>query len=173
MPNRSAVTNNPLRFWRTGAVAVVLAALGSAGYADDARALEERSLQRLSSPYDVDETVHRIEISARNLGVSVFGCFEQHGGGASVARDRAPSSGMRVVVLESSEGGTPVLMAAGETSDPEGNAFELPLSIRVRPGSDGRAEVWVEASAAEKGRLQGLDLDRAALDEVLRDALRA
>jgi hypothetical protein len=165
--------NNPLRFWRTGAVAVVLAALGGAGFADDASAVEERSLQRLVSPYDVDETVHRIEISARHLGVSVFGCFEQHGGGASVARERTAAGGTRVVVLESSEGGTPVLMAAGNAGDREGGAFELPLGIRVRPGSDGRAEVWLEAGAAQPGGLQGLELDLAALDKVVRDALQA
>jgi uncharacterized protein (DUF302 family) len=164
---------NPFRIWRTGAVAVVLAALGGPGFADDASMVEERSVQRLSSPYDVDETVHRIELSARHRGVPVFGCFEQDRGCASVARHRALSSGMRVVVLESSQGGTPVLMGARETGAREGNAFELPLSIRVRPGSDGRTEVWVASNQDRQGVLQGLDLDLAALDEVVRDALRA
>ncbi|MEO8123581.1 MAG: hypothetical protein ABI633_05985 [Burkholderiales bacterium] len=162
---------NPLRFWRTGAVAVVLAAIGGAGFADDTSAVEEGSLQCLSSPYDVDETVHRIELSARHRGVSVFGCFEQRSGGASIARGHTPASGMRVVVLESRHGGTPVLMAAGGARDRD--AFELPLSIRVRPGADGRSEVWVEAPQGRQDMLQELELDLAALGEIVRDALRA
>ena len=64
--------NNPLRFWRTGAVAVVLAALGGAGFADDASAVEERSLQRLVSPYDVDETVQTVSsLESRYLATSL------------------------------------------------------------------------------------------------------
>lgn len=161
--------NNPSRYWRTGAIAVVLAALGGSGFADDANALEERSLQRLSSPFDVDETVHRIELSARQRGVTVFGCFEQQGFGVNIARGDALGRGMRVVVLESVQGGTPVLMAAGGT---DGSAFELPLSIRVRPGGEGRSEVWVESSHARQDMLQGLALDLATLDDVVRDALR-
>ncbi len=163
---------NPLRFWRTGALAVVLAALGSAGFADDANAVEERSLQRLASPYDVDETVHRIELSARQRGLHVFGCFEQHAGGVSIARGPALSSELRVVVLESMQGGTPVLMAA-DKADVGGRAFELPLSIRVRPGGDGRTEVWVESPQGLDDAQPGLELDRVALGEVVRDALRA
>ncbi len=164
---------NPLRFWRTGAIAVVLAALGGAGLADDANAVEEGSLQCLSSPYDVDETVHRIEASARHRGIAVFGCFEQNSGSASIARGHALSSGMRVVVLESTLGGTPVLMAATGPGARDGDAFELPLSIRVRPGDDGRTEVWVESPQVPQDTLHGLALDLAALDEVVRDALRA
>ena len=163
---------NPLRFWRTGAVAVVLAALGGPGFADDAGAFGERSLVRLCSPYDVDETVHRIELSARHRGVQVFGCFELHGSGMGLARGGAPSGGLRVVVLESMQGGTPVLMAADEMAVGERRVFELPLSIRVRPGDDGRAEVWVETTA-QADAPQGLGSDLVALGEVVRDALRA
>lgn len=161
---------NPLRFWRTGAIAVVLAALAGPSFADDASTVEERSMQRLASPFSVDETVNRIEFSARQRGVPVFGCFEQHGGVASIARGDAAGRGTRVVVLESMQGGTPVLMAA---SGAGGSAIELPLSIRVRARGDGRSEVWVESSLGGQDMPQGLERDRAALDAVVRDALRA
>lgn len=161
--------NNPLRYWRTGTIAVVLAALGSSGFADDAGALEKRPRQRFASPFGVDETVHRIESSARELGVAVFGCFEQRSGGAAIASGDAPGRGARVVVLESMQGGTPVLMAAQE--DAGGDAIELPLSIRVRPAG-GRSEVWVDAPDAAPDALQGLALDLAALDDVVHAALR-
>lgn len=163
---------NPLRFWRTGAVAVVLAALGGASFAEDASTVEEGSLECLSSPYDVDETVHRIELSARQRGVPVFGCFEQISGGASLARGGASLRGMRVVVLESVQGGTPVLMAAEGADTRDGGAFELPLSIRVRRGGDGLTEVWVESPQIRQDMLHGLEFDLAALDEVVRNALR-
>lgn len=158
----------PMRFWRTGAVAVVLAAIGGAGFADDANAIGEGSVLCISSPYDVDETVQRIELCARQRGVSVFGCFAQD----SAARDASGANDARVVVLESAEGGTPVLMAADDDRAQEGNAFELPLGIRVRPAGGGRSEVWVEAPDAGQGLPQGLALDLAARDEVVRDALR-
>lgn len=164
---------HPMRFWRTGAVAVVLAALGSAGFAEDANAAEEGAMQCLSSPYDVDETVHRIELSARQRGIAVFGCFEQHSNGASIARAHAGSTRDRVVVLESPQGGTPVLMAGQRAGARNDGAFDLPLSIRVRPGRDGRSEVWLEAPQLGQGMLQELERDLAALDDVVHDALRA
>lgn len=163
---------NPLRFWRTGAVAVVLAAIGGAGFADDADAIVEGSVLCLSSPYDVDETVHRLELSARQRGVAVFGRFRHDGERAGVARGDAGTREMQVVVLESAQGGTPVWMAADDADSGAGRAFELPLGIRVRPGGDGRAEVWVEARDARHAMPQGLELDLAARDAVVRAALR-
>lgn len=163
---------NPLRFWRTGTVAVVLAALGGPGFADDAIAFGDGTLQCLSSPWGVDETVHRIEASARHRGLQVFGCFEPRGGGMSLARNGVPSDGPCVVVLESMQGGTPVLMAADEIAAGDSQVFELPLSIRVRPGDDGGAEVWVEATQRADSP-QGLGRDLLVLGEVVRDALRA
>ncbi|HMN77733.1 MAG TPA: hypothetical protein PKC97_16855 [Burkholderiaceae bacterium] len=163
---------NPLRFWRTGAVAVVLAAIGGASFADDADAMVEGSVLCITSPYDVDETVQRIELSARQRGVAVFGCFAQGGHGAGVARSEAGAGEVRVVVLESAQGGTPVWMTADEAHASEGRVFELPLGIRVRPGGDGRAEVWIEARNARNEMPQGLERDLAARDEVVRAALR-
>lgn len=159
-----------LRVWRTGALAVVLAAVGGAGFADDTGLLDEASLQCLSSPFDVDETVHRIGLSARQRGMAVFACVEPHGGGARIARGAAPGNDARVVVLESAEGGTPVLMAEGDSDD---NAIALPLSIHVRPDGGGRSEVWVEAPHRADELLPGLGHDLAVLDSVVRDALRA
>ena len=164
---------NPLRFWRTGAVAVVLAAIGGAGFADDADAIGEGSVLCISSPYDVDETVHRLELSARQRGVTVFGCFGHDGDAAGTVRSEAGASDIRVVALESAQGGTPVWMAADDAESTGGRVFELPLGIRVRPGGDGRAEVWVEAHNARHKMPQGLELDLATRDDVVRAALRA
>lgn len=161
---------NPLRFWRTGAVAVVLAAIGGAGFADDADAIGEGAVLCISSPYDVDETVQRLELSARQRGVAVFGCFRHDGEGTGDVRSEA---GEQVVVLESAQGGTPVWMAADDAESADGRAFELPLGIRVRPGGDGRAEVWVEAHDSRSKMPQGLAVDLAARDDVVRAALRA
>lgn len=161
----------PLRFWRTGAVAVVLAAIGGTGFADDASAVDEGFVQCLVSPYDVDETVQRLELSARQHGVSVFGCFDRRDADAARAGASAPDT--RVVVLESEQGGTPVLMATDDASAVDGRGIELPLSIRVRSGGDGRAEVWVEASGHRDDLPPELERDLATLDGVVRDALRA
>lgn len=161
---------NALRFWRTGAVAVVLAAIGGAGFADDADAIGEGAVLCISSPYDVDETVQRLELSARQRGVPVFGCFRHDGECAGDVRSEA---GEQVVVLESAQGGTPVWMAADDAEAADSRAFELPLGIRVRPGGDGRAEVWVEAHDTRSKMPQGLAVDLAARDDVVRAALRA
>jgi hypothetical protein len=56
----------PVRFWRTGAVAVVMAALGGA------RIANAQPMQTWLSRYDVAQTAERIEASARAQGLGVF-----------------------------------------------------------------------------------------------------
>lgn len=147
--------NDPVRFWRTGAVAVVMAALGQAGYATARGAADERQLVRRQSPYGIADTVLRIEGSARERGMAVF-ARSLRGGAA------------RIIVLASAQGGTPVLMHADE---PE--RLELPLSVVVRLGADGSAEVLSAAADHWQAMPHALALDLAELSAAVGAALAA
>jgi uncharacterized protein (DUF302 family) len=124
----SSSSRGPHRAWMTGAVAVVAASIGGGR---SALAEENRNTSTRSSRYNVAETVQRLEASVHRRGLGVFACIAQP------ARDDAASQSTLVVVLESSQGGTPVLMRG------EGPASEsdVPLSLVVRPVSDDASEV--------------------------------
>ncbi|MDB5819666.1 MAG: hypothetical protein JWQ11_3306 [Rhizobacter sp.] len=115
------------RFWMTGGVAVVLAALGARAMAMDTRPGVSRA-----SRYGMIETMQRIEASAARHGLAVFA--------RSHAVAQADGRMAYVIVLESIEGGTPVLMEGPHA------APDLPLSLTVRQGAGGLAEVVIEAS---------------------------
>ena len=117
---------HPFRFWMTGSVAVVMAALG---IGRGAVASERHPLSQ-SSRYRVLETVQRIEACAQRHGLSVFTRV-----GGDPARDE-----FVLIVFASAAGGTPVLME-GPQSHPE-----LPLSVEVRADAAGGAEVLFGAS---------------------------
>lgn len=107
-----------VRRWMTGSLAVVMASL--AGASPPTGASDRRGPIRLS-PYGVHETVRRIEAAAREHGLPVL---------ASV--DRTTRARARwVVVLGSSEGGTPVQVDA-VTHQPE-----VPLAVHVEESVDG------------------------------------
>jgi len=115
------------RFWRTGAIAVVMAALGGA------RIAQALPMESRVSRFGVTQTAERIEASARRHGLAVF---------ASVVRADAPgadtSAGeVLVLVLESSSGGTPVLMQG----DGREMCSDLPLRLELRHREDGASEV--------------------------------
>ena len=154
---------NPLRYWRTGAVAVVMAALGQAGSAAGRGMADERLLVRRQSPYNVTDTVLRIEGSARQHGMAVFARFEQGTRRLAVV---GRGAAVQVIVLESSQGGTPVLMGASA------EAMELPLSVIVRLAGDGRVEVLIGAPHDWDAMPPALALDLAQLTQVVGDALQ-
>ena len=121
-----------MRFWRTGAVAVVMAALGGA------RIVQAAPMESRLSRYGVTQTAERIEVSARRHGLAVF---------ASVVRADAPgadgSAGdVLVLVLESSDGGTPVLMQGDGTE----MCSEVPLRLELRRRDNGASEVRFPAA---------------------------
>ena len=157
------MTKQPMRVWRTGALAVVMAALGQASSAVGRSGVEERQAVRRHSPYGVAETVLRIEASARQRGMAVFARFEQ---GAKVAPERAGGAG-QVIVLESVEGGTPVVM--GDTPP----RMEVPLSVLVRRAGEGGTEVLIGAGPQWDAMPQALAHDLAELSQVVGDALQA
>ena len=115
------LTRRPFRHWMTGSFAVVMAALIPLR---EAGADERSSTSRMvrHSRFDVLETVQRIEAAALGQGLSVL---------ARVGGDRP------VIVLASSMGGTPVVMQEADSQP------DVPLSVRVRAGTEGGADVLI------------------------------
>ncbi|GIX25170.1 MULTISPECIES: hypothetical protein [Caldimonas] len=121
---RSLHRRAPLRLWMTGCVAVVMAALSSPlarGKTEDA--VDRPGRHALVSPYDVDETVSKIEAAASSHGLVVF------------AKRIPPECPGATLVLGLSGGVTPVVMDDGSRE------IELPWQIDVVRASDGRTEV--------------------------------
>lgn len=119
----------PFRFWMTGCVAVVLAAVGST------RAVAtERSLQSTASRYGVVETVERIEACARQHGLSVFARMAEPGSASRIAPEFTRGE-QAVIVFACGQGGTPVLMTSADARP------DLALMLYVRDGPGGGAEV--------------------------------
>ncbi len=114
----------PFRFWMTSGLAI-LAAAATGGRAF---AAEERAAVRLS-PFDVAEIVHRIDASAQRHGMHVMACMRQ-------AAER-PDESSFVLVLESSQGGTPVQM---ETADARP---ELLLSVLIKSQRQGGTALYL------------------------------
>jgi uncharacterized protein (DUF302 family) len=152
----------PYRFWMTGAVAVVAASLGSGR---NVLAEEQRHTSTRSSRFNVAETVQRLEASVHRRGLGVFACIEQPAQGESASQSTL------VVVLESSQGGTPVLMRGDALS----TESEVPLSLIVRPVSDDASEVIFPTDFGQwedwQDLPQELAADLAELPAVVADAL--
>jgi len=158
MQNRHRITP-PIRFWRTGAVAVVMAALAGARL----EAAQEREMETRLSRYDVPQTAQRIEESARRRGLAVLASVLQPDGPA------AADGQVLVLVLESPRGGTPVVMQ-GEGIEMRS---ELPLRLELRSRAGGASEVRF---AARVGRAatelaDELRADLAGLPTLVADAL--
>jgi uncharacterized protein (DUF302 family) len=120
----------PFRFWMTGGIAVVTAALGGKSALG-----EERQATSRSSRWDVAETVQRLEARAHEHGLAVFARMAEPGARFSAAT----SQGGTVIVFESSSaGGTPVLMASADSKP------NLPLSVLVRRNEAGDVEVLLQ-----------------------------
>ena len=108
------------RLWMTGSVAVVMAALLPTRVPAEAERSETHRMLR-HSPYGVVETVQRIEAAALSRGMTVLA--------------RVAPSGQPVIVLESSIGGTLVVM------DEANERVDIPFSLQVRESADGGADV--------------------------------
>lgn len=105
----------------SGSLAIVMASL--AGHAESAPP-DRRGCIR-ASPYDIAETVRRIERTAVQQGMPVLARVDRSSRGTA----------QWVIVLASSGGGTPVVL--NETDA----APAVPLSVHVLQGPDGSA--WV------------------------------
>ncbi len=126
---------NPFRFWMTGGAAMILAALSGGARAAGA---EERTPPTRLSRYGMAETVSRIEASAQRHGLPVLARLPQQAG------PERPASSRLVIVLESSQGGTPVAMDAANGRP------ALLLSVVVQLGPNGYTEVLLPAGSFDE-----------------------
>ncbi|MBC7993412.1 MAG: hypothetical protein H7Z15_09250 [Rhizobacter sp.] len=150
---------NPFRFWMTSGVAIMVAAAnGGRSFAG-----EERLTLTRVSPYDVSDIVQRIEKSAQRHGMHVLACLPQQ-------VDAITGESRYIIVLESSQGGTPVQM---ETPDAQP---DLLLSVVLRRGAHGGTEVFLHRGALRdlpEGLSAQVQHDLADLPAMLDDALAA
>jgi len=121
---------HPFRFWMTGSVAVVMTALG----VGRAMANERQSLSQ-SSRFRLTETIARIEACAQRHGLTVFARLGGHQPKPYEQHDDST-----LIVFESSDGGTPVVME-GPGAPPE-----VPLAVCVRSSPQGDTEVLFTGS---------------------------
>ncbi len=150
---------NPFRFWMTSGVAIMVAAAsGGRSVAGEGRL----TLTRVS-PFSVSDTLRRIEASAQRHGMHVLACLPQQ-------VDAITGESRYVIVLESSQGGTPVQM---ETPDAPPH---LLLSVVLRRGVEGRTEVFLHQGALgdlPEGLSAQVQNDLADLPAMLEEALAA
>ncbi|KQW00374.1 hypothetical protein [Rhizobacter sp. Root1221] len=122
---------NPFRFWMTGGAAMILAALSGG---TRAMGTDDRPVHSRVSRYSVQDTVTRIEASALRHGLTIMARLQQaapHG-----RAERETFEPRLIIVLESSQGGTPVSM------DGPNEMPALLLSVTVHQGEGGTTEVW-------------------------------
>jgi hypothetical protein len=151
---------NPFRFWMTSGVAIMVAAVsGGRSFA-----AEERVAPTRVSRFSVAETVQRIEASAQRHGMHVLACLPQQ------VDMLTGESQHYVIVLESSQGGTPVQMKTPDAQP------DLLLSVYLKRGSEGGTEVFLHEGALgdlPEGLSAQVQSDLADLPAVLDEALSA
>ena len=145
LPSGSAPkASRPFRLWMTGSLAVVMAAMSPLRATSEAERSQAMRLLR-HSPYDVAETLQRIEVAARDRGLSVL---------AKVAG--APP----VLVLAASIGGTLVVM------NDAGSAPAMPLSLMVSASAAGGADVLVAAAQRDGDGSDWSELPASVVDDL-------
>ena len=148
----------PFRFWMTSGVAIMVAAVsGSRSFASD----DERLTLAKISRYGVSETVQRIEASAQRHGMHVLACLPQK-------LNEVTGESRYMLVLESSQGGTPVMMES------EGAKPSLLLTVYLKQAHAGGTEVFLHEGALRdlpEGLSDQVQNDLAGLPGVLDEAL--
>ena len=144
------VLRRPFRLWMTGSIAVVMAAMTPLRSASETDRNQAMRLLR-HSPYDVGETLQRLELAARAHGLSVLA--------------RVPGTSP-VLVLAASMGGTLVVMHDADSRP------AMPLGLMVSAASDGGADVRVaEAERSDWSELPpSVVADLRALPDVVDSA---
>ncbi|MCM5682017.1 hypothetical protein M8A51_21015 [Schlegelella sp. S2-27] len=115
-----------LRFWMTGGLAVVMAAVSG----DLVREPSTSGSTARYSQYDADETLRKLETAARGHGYTIFARLAATSAAAEAGRSMA-------LVLGVPEGGTPVMV------DEAAASIEVPLALTIVARPDGRTEVRV------------------------------
>ena len=152
-----AEPRRPFRWWMTGSLAVVMAAM--VPLRDVPPSGRGQALRLLRhSRFDVAETLARLEVAARDRGLTVLARF----------------AGTRpVLVLASAGGGTWAVMSQADSRP------TVPMSLMVSASGDGGADVMVgadegsETSADWSGLPAAVTDDLDALPGVVERALRA
>jgi uncharacterized protein (DUF302 family) len=131
------------RYWMTGCMALILVAAGRwpQDDQDDATGRAQRSWVTLTSKYDVDETVRKIERVVRGNGLPVLARADAvRPAGPMAAGGEAP---VHVLVLGDDAGHTPIVQAEADAPP------ELPWRVLVRKRDDGLTEVGFERVNAD------------------------
>lgn len=150
----------PFRFWMTSGVAIMVAAVsGGRSFASD----DERLTLTKISRYGVSETVQRIEASAQRHGMHVLACLPQK-------LNEVTGESRYMLVFESSQGGTPVMMES------EGAKPNLLLTVYLKQAPAGGTEVFLPRDVLRdvpEGFSDQLQSDLAGLPAVVDEALSA
>jgi uncharacterized protein (DUF302 family) len=134
----------PFRLWMTGSLAVVMAAMIPLRGASEAeRNLTMRLLRH--SRFNVSETLLRIEVAARDRGLSVLA--------------RVPGA-PPVLVLASSIGGTLAVMHEADSR------LAMPLSLMVSAAADGGADVLIASAQDAVATSDWSDLPASVVDDL-------
>lgn len=149
----------PFRFWMTSGVAIMVAAVsGSRSFAGE----HERLTLAKISRYGVSETVQRIEASAQRHGMHVLACLPQK-------LNEVTGESRYMLVFESSQGGTPVMMKS------EGAKPDLLLTLYLKQASTGGGtEVFLHQDTLHdlpEGLSDQLHSELAGLPVVVDEAL--
>lgn len=125
------------RYWMTGCMALILVAAGRwpQDDQDDGVSRAQRSWVTLTSKYDVDETVRKIERVVRGNGLPVLARAETSAQRGPAASGQEP---VQVLVLGDEAGHTPIVQAQADAPP------ELPWRVLVRKRGDGLTEVGFE-----------------------------
>ena len=134
----------PFRLWMTGSLAVVMATMIPLRVAAETDRNHALRLLR-HSRFGVSETLQRIEVAARDRGLSVL----------TMVPGAPP-----VLVLAASIGGTLVVMNEADSRP------ALPMSMMVREAADGGADVLVEAPPDGDAPHDWSELPRSVVDEL-------
>jgi hypothetical protein len=147
----------PFRFWMTSGVAIMVAAVsGGRAFAE-----EERLTLAKVSRYGMSETVQRIEASAQRHGMHVLACLPQ-------TLNEVTGESRYMLVLESSQGGTPVLM---ESEDAQPN---LLLTVYLQQTRAGGTDVFLHQGSLKdlpEGLSDQVQSNLADLPNVVDEAL--
>lgn len=150
----------PFRFWMTSGIAIMVAAVsGGRSFASD----DERLTLTRISRYGVSETVQRIEASAQRHGMHVLACLPQK-------LNEVTGESRYMLVFESSQGGTPVMMES------EGAKPNLLLTVYLKQSHAGGTEVFLHDGTwrdLPEGLSDQVQHDLAGLPHVLDEALSA
>jgi len=134
----------PFRLWMTGSLAVVMAAMIPLRDVSQAERSQAMRLLR-HSRFDVSETLQRIELAARDQGLSVLA--------------RVPGSPPGLV-LASSIGGTLVVM------DDADSRPAMPLSLMVSAAAGGGADVLIAAAQPDSAASDWSELPASVADDL-------